>query len=90
MLDTIYLHGVFKPFQAFVLPTAATAAAFFDLLGYRTILHFPVKYMDSKLTSLTVIGNGGKSASVAIAWACAGVHSLLLYVLIILLFKDLC
>ena len=86
MLDTIYPHGVFKPFQAFVLPTAATAAAFFDLLGYRTILTFPVKYMDSKLTSLTVIGNGGKSASVAIAWACAGVHSLLLYVLIILVF----
>ena len=65
LFDTIYPFGVFRPLQAFALPTSATAAALFDLLGYTM---------------------GGKTASVSIAWACAGVQSLLLYVLIILVF----
>lgn len=85
MFDTIFPFGVFKPLQALALPTAATAAALFDLLGYKTILKFPVPYGDSNLPSLTISATG-KTASVAIAWACAGVHSILLYVLIILVF----
>jgi len=84
MFDTIYPFGVFKPLQEFTLPTAASAAALFDLLGYKTTLTFSSTYMDS-LPCLTV-SMGGKTAGVAIAWACAGVHSLLLYVLIILVF----
>jgi exosortase/archaeosortase family protein len=85
MFDTIYPFGVFRPLQAFALPTAAVAAALFDLLGYTVRLVFPVYTVESYLPSLTVI-MGGKSASVTIAWACAGVQSLLLYVLIILVF----
>jgi len=85
MFDTIFPFGVFKPLQAFALPTAATTTALFDLLGYTARLTFPLRYGTSNLPSLTVSA-GGKSASVAIAWACAGVQSLLLYVLIILVF----
>lgn len=85
MFDTIYPFGVFKPLQAFALPTAATTAAIFDLLGYATSLTFPVPYGESNLPLLTVIADGN-IANVAIAWACAGVHSLLLYVLIIAVF----
>jgi thaumarchaeosortase len=85
MFDTIYPFGVFRPLQEFALPTAATTAALFDLLGYTVRLSFPVYTVESLLPSLTV-SMGGKSASVAIAWACAGVHSLLLYVLIIAVF----
>jgi exosortase/archaeosortase family protein len=85
MFDTIYPFGVFKPLQAFALPTAATAAAFLDLLGYSVRLAFPVYSAESALPNLTV-AMGGKTASVSIAWACAGVQSLLLYVLIILVF----
>jgi len=85
MFDTIYPFGVFRPLQEMTLPTAATAAALFDILGYKVLLSFPVHTADSLLPALTV-ASGGKSASVTIAWACAGVHSLLLYVLIMLVF----
>jgi thaumarchaeosortase len=85
MLDTIYPFGVFRPLQEMVLPTAATAAALFDVLGYNVLLTYPVHTADSLLTGLTV-GLGANSTSVTIAWACAGVYSLLLYVLIILVF----
>jgi len=85
MFDTVYPFGVFKPLQAFALPTAATTAALFDLLGYGVRLAFPAYGVESSLPSLT-ISMGGKTASASIAWACAGVQSLLLYVLIILVF----
>ena len=85
MFDTVYPFGVFRPLQEMALPTAATAAALFDILGYGVQLYFPIRTAESLLPSLTV-AMGGKTASVTIAWACAGVHSLLLYVLIILVF----
>lgn len=85
MFDTIYPFGVFRPLQALALPTAAVTAALFDLLGYTVRLVFPVYTVESNLPFLAV-SMGGKSASATIAWACAGVHSLLLYVLIILVF----
>jgi len=86
IFDTIYPFGVFKPLQAFALPTAATAAALFDLLGYGVRLAYPAYAgVESALPSLTVV-SGGKTVSVSIAWACAGVQSLLLFVLIILVF----
>ena len=85
MLDTIYPFGVFRPLQEMALPTAATAAALFDILGYKVNLMYPYHTADSLLPRLSV-GLGGKSASVAIAWACAGVYSLLLYVLVMLIF----
>lgn len=87
MFDTIYPFGVFKPLQAFALPTAATAAAVLDLLGYKTSLNFPVysSLTNSNLPRLS-IWNGKAYAAADIGWACSGVHSLLLYVLIILVF----
>jgi len=85
LVDTIYPFGVFKPLQAFALPTAAVAAGIMDLLGYTVMLVFPRYSGESALPSLTV-HVGRNSASVLIAWACAGVQSLLLYTLIILVF----
>lgn len=85
MLDTIYPFGVFRPLQEMALPTAATAAALFDILGYTVMLTYPVHTADSLLPGLSV-GMDGKVTSVSIAWACAGVYSLVLYVLIMLVF----
>jgi thaumarchaeosortase len=85
MLDTLYPFGIFRPFQELALPTAATAAALFDILGYGVMLTYPAHVGGSLMPSLTV-GIGGKTTTVAIAWACAGVYSLVLYVLIILVF----
>ncbi len=85
LFDTIFPFGVFKPLAAFAVPTAAVAAALFDLLGYSVMLVYPIHTANSALPSLTV-HVGTESATVAIAWACAGVQSLLLYTLIILVF----
>ena len=85
MVDTVFPFGVFRPLQTFALPTAATAAGILDLLGYTVSMSFPVYSGESRLPSLTVQA-GGNTASVGIAWACAGVQSLLLYILIIFVF----
>jgi thaumarchaeosortase len=85
MLDTIFPFGVFRPLQEMALPTAAAAAALFDILGYKVMLTYPMTGTGSSLPGLTV-AMGGKQAGVEIAWACAGVYSLLLYVLIIFVF----
>ena len=82
MIDTIFPYGVFKPLQMLALPTAACAAALLDIIGYRFNLVFspgpasaPIIYAYSQ----------GVQTPVSIAWPCAGVHSLFLYTLIILL-----
>ena len=82
LIDVMYPYGVFKPLQMLALPTAACAAALLDILGYRFTLSFSpgVDAMPIIRTS-----TGGRSFSVGIAWPCAGVHSLFLYTLIILL-----
>jgi hypothetical protein len=49
------------------------------------MLTYPVHTGGSLMPSLTV-GMGNKGAGLAIVWACAGIYSLLLYVLIILLY----
>jgi exosortase/archaeosortase family protein len=85
LVDTLYPFGIFRPLQAFALPTTAVAAGILDLLGYSVMLVFPRYTAESALPSLTV-HVGRNSASVSIAWACAGVQSLLLYILIILVF----
>lgn len=85
LFDTIFPFGVFRPLAAFAVPTAAVAAALFDLLGYSVMLVYPIHTANSALPSLTVHA-GREHATVAIAWACAGVQSLLLYTLIILVF----
>lgn len=86
MFDTIYPFGVFRPLQAFALPTSAIAAAILDLLGYAVRLTFPVYAFDSYLPSLAISMGEKSTPPVIIAWACAGVQSLLLYVVIILVF----
>jgi thaumarchaeosortase len=85
MLDTVFPFGVFKPLQELALPTTATTAALFDFLGYGVTMMYPMHSTNTLLPALTIT-SGAKSAGVEIAWACAGVYSLLLYVLIILVF----
>lgn len=84
LFDTIYPFGLFKPLQEVALITAAATAALFDLLGYTVLLRFPpvASIPDTGLLVYLKVN----SATVNIGWACAGVHSLLLYVLIILVF----
>jgi len=82
LIDVLYPYGVFKPLQMLALPTAACAAALLDILGYTFALSF-----SPGLDSMPIIRTQaeGHAVSIGIAWPCAGVHSLFLYTLIILL-----
>ena len=82
LIDVMYPYGVFKPLQMLALPTAACAAALLDILGYSFTLSF-----SPGVDAMPIIRTqaGGRTFSVGIAWPCAGVHSLFLYTLIVLL-----
>ena len=82
LIDTYYPNGMLKPLQMLALPAAACAAAVLEILGYNLTLY----YKTGPGALPTIIMNG--YPSVGIVWSCAGVHSMLLYILIIaLLFK---
>ena len=64
------------------LPTAACAAAVLEIMGYSFILSYWPGL--ESMPMIRTYSNGSPSA-VSIGWPCAGVHSLFLYTLIILL-----
>ena len=82
MIDTIYPYGVFKPLQMLALPTAACSAALLEILGYSFTLSFSPGLESAPIIRMDA---NGSAKAVSIAWPCAGVHSLFLYTLIILL-----
>lgn len=79
MIDTYYPEGMFKPLQMLALPAAACAAALLEILGY----NFTLFYRPGPRSLPTIFMPGFDP--IGIVWSCAGVHSLLLYTLIILL-----
>lgn len=85
MVDTIWPFGTFEPMQLLAFPTAAFAKALLELLSYNVALTYNVSSEYGSLPILTV-GKGGLSVSRGIGWQCAGVHSLLLFALITLVF----
>ena len=89
-LDVFFPYGVLRPLQMVTLPTAALAAGFLELIGYMFTLRYspgpnamPIirLYRYNATTGVRQVVGG----SVGIAWPCAGVHSLFLFTLIILL-----
>lgn len=80
-IDAFYPAGSFKPFEMLALPTAACAAAILDILGYSFVLAFDTTRVHPQYGSMPII-NG----YIGIGWPCAGVHSLFLFTVIILLF----
>ncbi len=86
LVDTIWPFGTFKPMQLLVVPTAACAAALLDLLGYNVTLLYPVSDPESGTFPLMTVSNRGISVTRGVGWPCAGVHSLLLFTLITLVF----
>ena len=83
LTDTIFPYGVLKPLQLLALPTASWAAMLLDLLGCVFTM-----YYSPGGTAMPIIRTrdfAGKSVSIGIAWPCAGVHSMFLYTLIMLL-----
>ncbi len=93
-LDTIFPFGVLKPLQALALPTAATATGIMDLLGYQVMLTFPERHTTAYgidlVPRITILADAGNhqinQVSLLVAWPCAGVQSLFLFILIFFLF----
>lgn len=82
MIDTMYPYGAFTPFQALALPTAACAAVLLQAIGIPFHMAYIPGYGSAPIISVTA---QGISVPTSIAWPCAGVHSLFLYIIIVLL-----
>jgi len=86
LVDTIWPFGTFKPMQLWAVPTAACATALLDLLGYNVELTYPVFSSELGAFPVMTVSAGGEPVRASVAWPCAGVHSLLLFALITLVF----
>lgn len=83
IMDDLYPNGSFAPFQILVQPTATLAANFLNLIGYQT------RFLNSVLPNvprLEAWNSMGVTTYFDIGWPCAGIESLLLYTITILLF----
>ena len=88
-IDELYPVGRFTPFQSLTYPTTSLAQNILGSLGYptRSIVmksneygYFPVLFVFDPKNPTKLLANFG------IAWPCAGVESLIIYALTILLF----
>ncbi|MDH5754017.1 MAG: archaeosortase/exosortase family protein [Candidatus Bathyarchaeota archaeon] len=87
-IDNLYPYGKLTPLQIFVPTTATLAANVLNLMGYETRMSFisndPIY---GSMPSLQVKDfQGFWHKPLGIAWPCAGVESLLIYTVTILLF----
>lgn len=88
-LDTFYPRGIFRPFELLALPTSACAAALLEILGYGVSLHYSSGIEAMPSISISVPEAYPPWQGAFIGWPCAGVHSLFLFVAImLLLFKK--
>jgi len=85
MVDTFYHGGTVWFLQILVPPIASVAAFFLNVLDYPTTTS---AYADGYL--LAVRKTGGYQMNLLVYWPCAGVHSLTIYtIVILLLFKNM-
>jgi len=86
-IDNLFPYGRFTPFQAIVPTTTTLAANVLNLMGYQTSTFTRVSAEYGQLPYLYAQNSQG-SAGFGIAWPCAGVESLLIYTVTILLFLS--
>ncbi len=83
-INILFPYGGFTPFQFLVPVTAQTSSSVLQFMGYQTAL------MPNSQTQMPILmirePASGAMWSGSIAWPCAGVESLLLYTIIMLLF----
>lgn len=81
LIEDLYPGGKFTPFQMLVPATAFFAARVLELFGYNTMISEGYDLIYGRLSVLIV-----NNHSFAIGWICAGVESLIIYVIVISLF----
>ena len=84
IIDSVFPNGQFTPFQFLVPTTTMLASNTLGFMGYNTTLNLS----QGNLPQLTVTdpSNPLKTASFGIAWPCAGIESLLIFAVTIMLF----
>jgi thaumarchaeosortase len=87
-IDNLYPYGQFAPFQFLVPTTTTLAAAVLNFMGYNTTLTTQTDPLQGTLPLLTATdpNNPMRSATFAVAWPCAGIESLLIFTVVVLLF----
>ncbi len=87
-IDNVYPYGQFAPFQFLVPATATLAANALGLMGYNTNLFIKEDSYFGSLPFLTAVdpNDPSRNATFGIAWPCAGIESLLIFTVTILLF----
>jgi len=88
MIDTFYPYGTLAMFQNLVQPTAASTTFFLNLMGYKASWYNTVGYAypNSLDTILMVSGGRYYVPPILLYWPCAGIQSLAIYTVAILLF----
>jgi len=83
MINNLQPFGEFAPFQALAVPTAIFAEKILSLMGYKTAL-----FLANSVPCLYAAdpNNPAESFAAQIDWPCAGVESLMIYTVTILLF----
>jgi exosortase/archaeosortase family protein len=82
LVTILYYGGGFTPFQILAPATAQTTASFLNLMGYRTML----VVSESNFVPTLLVISSQSSVVLRIGWPCAGVDSLLIYTVVILMF----
>jgi thaumarchaeosortase len=84
IIDSVFPNGQFAPFQFLVPATTMLASNTLNFMGYNTTLDLS----QGNLPQLAVAdpSNPLKTVSFGIAWPCAGIESLLIFAVTILLF----
>lgn len=83
IIDNIFPYGEFTPFQLMVPTTAILAANILGFMGYDTTLTSMGTMPRLTATNPNI---ALRSATFDIAWPCAGIESLLIYSVVVLLF----
>lgn len=92
MIDTFYPYGTFIALQRLVPLSASSATGVLNWMGYETrLFHYGfTRYVDDRtieeVVTIIRIGGGERQLQFTVNWPSAGVHNLLIYTLIILLF----
>ncbi|MDI6904159.1 MAG: exosortase/archaeosortase family protein [Candidatus Bathyarchaeia archaeon] len=86
-IDNLCPYGRFTPFQILVPTTTNLAADILNLMGYQTRMSFISNHpVYGSMPYLAIKDSQGFWRGFGIAWPCAGVESLLIYTVTILLF----
>jgi len=92
MIDTFYPYGTLTVLQRLVPLTASSAANVLNWMGYKArLFQFAFKRQVDSMTieevaNIISVRRGEQQVVFGINWPCAGVHSLLIYTFVILLF----